>query len=365
MSPHRSALRVAALAFTLYLAVTGVLLLRFEDPAWFIHFGDRSAALELGREVFGPDVPVPYRDGHDGAYFWAQARDPLLLDANETSDALDRPAYRAQRVLYPALSAPWRALGEQGLAVGMVVTNLLVVAAGTYLTARLAVAVGARALFGLLFAVNPATLLSVALDVADALALAGLVGVLLAVHHRRHGLAVLAAVVATLAKEPMLLGVGAVALLCPGMPTRHRLSLVGTPAALAGAWALYVRWRLSWPPSQVEEFTWPFAGWADAYRRIWEPFGDWGNMAVAVLVLLAAAYVLWRWWRAASPLVVASVPFAVLVPFFTAQVLQLSPNIIRAVGPMLTLAAIDLAARRRPAARGDVATRPAALAAAP
>src|SRR6187399_4798 len=78
-----------------------------------IRFGDtwdskRAATL---RDL--PIATVPGSNGYDGQFYAQLALDPLLLSP-ETSAALDAPAYRARRILTPALASvagagdPWR-----------------------------------------------------------------------------------------------------------------------------------------------------------------------------------------------------------------------------------------------------------------
>jgi hypothetical protein len=97
------------------------------DADWFLHLGRTGPALGEARRLLGDDVEVPNRIGHDGASFWVLARDPLLVDPDAAEPLLDRPAYRARRIGYPLLAAPWRLGGEQALLWGMVVTNLAAV----------------------------------------------------------------------------------------------------------------------------------------------------------------------------------------------------------------------------------------------
>ncbi len=102
----------------------------------------------------------------------------------------DRPAYRAERVAYPLLAAPFRLGGEQALVWGLVVVNLAIVAVGAYVTARLAQRIGAPVQAGYAFALNPLVLAALVLDLADALTVATLVGLVLAVRRQRWGVAV-------------------------------------------------------------------------------------------------------------------------------------------------------------------------------
>ena len=88
---------------------------------------------------FGPSVRVIQRDlpgarlqptvGSDGQQFYALARDPVHL--REVAPDLDRPRYRAQRILLPVLAwALHPSGGGRGLVVALLVVNLAGVALG-------------------------------------------------------------------------------------------------------------------------------------------------------------------------------------------------------------------------------------------
>ena len=115
--PGRRAAALVAAVTAIYAAFLLVFLLgpAHDDPAWFIHLGSQRIPVALARQLLGRHVVVPHTDGHDGRFFWIQARDPLLLHPKLDAANLDRPAYRAQRIAYPALAAPWRVFGEYGL----------------------------------------------------------------------------------------------------------------------------------------------------------------------------------------------------------------------------------------------------------
>lgn len=341
--PRREAIHWALVALAAHLALVGILLVANEgNPQWFLHFGDRSPALGLGEEVLGDDLLVPHRDGQDGVYFWLLARDPVLTNPDDALRHLDRPAYRSQRIAYPLLAAPWRAAGEQALVWGLLVTNILAVGVGAYAAARVASHLGAPTRASLAFALNPGTVAAVVMDSADALALAALLWALFFLLRGRLWPAVAMGTLAVLTKEPMLLALGGIALLAPRLDLRNRVLVVGVPATAALAWALYARWRLGWPPSDVEEFTVPFGGYLDAYRRGWRPVGNWADAALALALLPLAITTCVLWWRRRTLLLAAAVPFALLVPFFTAQVVNLPGNSIRAIGPLVTLLALSL-----------------------
>ncbi len=151
-------------------------------------------------------------EGHDGERFWVVANDPLLLDET-TPDLLDRPAYRAQRILYPALVSPATLLHPEAALWAMLVVNLAAVAAGTVITALLARDLGIGPWAGLLYALNPTVLFSLSHDLSDALAVASIVGVLWLLRRGRWAPAVALGTAAVLAKEPTGLALVGVMLL--------------------------------------------------------------------------------------------------------------------------------------------------------
>ena len=312
-------------------------------PEWFVKFGGQGQYTPYAQQVLGEDLLVPLDDGHDGQGYWLQARDPALLDGDREARIFDRPAYRAQRMLYPTLVAPFRLAGEQGVLWGLVAVNVSAIGLGTFFAARLSVAAGATPIVGLAYTLNPLVAISLLMDFGDAIALAALVAVALGVRERRLGWAVVAAVAAVLAKEVMLLPLAALALTgVGGLAWRHRLRLVVVPGLAAAGWALYVRWRLGWPDSQVQEFSIvPLTGYVDSFRRGWSQAGNWSDAGVAVVLLALAIVVVVRWWRRRTLELTLALPFALLVPFLSAYVVNLGLNSIRALGPALTFLAID------------------------
>jgi hypothetical protein len=323
--------------------------LRFHgDPAWFLHFGYGSRERPLALRILGDNLITPYEDGHDGPRFWLLSRDPFLLRPGEASAYLDRPAYRAQRIAYPILAAPWRLGGEHTLLWGLIVTNLAVVFAGSWVAVLLARKLGAPERASLAYGLNPAVISAVLLDTADAMMITFLLFALLAGLRRRWGWFAFGATIACLAKEQALLGVGTALLLWPGVPWRVRVRSLALPLTAVGAWALYVRWRLDWPAADIQEFAPPLWGYLDAYRRGWRYFGNWADTLVAVALWPLAAVVVGAWWRRRSPMLAAALPSALIVPFLSAQVVDLAHNALRAVGPALTLLPLDLYARHRP-----------------
>lgn len=320
-------------------------------PAYFIQLGEESRALEFAREVLGDDVPTPVADGHDGESYWLLARDPTLSGGEDLAKYFDRPLYRAQRIGYPALAAPWKLGGEQALLWGLVITNLAAVGVGTYLTGSNVSRNGGPSLAGYLFAANPLVWLALLFDFSDAVALVGLVGVVWALRSKRPGVAGAFGVVAALAKESSLLGLGALALLAPKLPWRQRALLVVPAGASAVLWRLYVMAQPGFSSDpQVQEFALrPMSGYLEAWRLGWSPMGDWVYAAISISLVPIAALVVWAWWRhRGSYELCAALPYALFVPFLSGQVLDIPINSVRAIGPALTLAAAGVLIARAP-----------------
>jgi hypothetical protein len=364
VTPARSiAVRAAVIATAFYAVFTIILVIPNGGRAeWFVKFGEQGPITDYAHQVLRPDVVTPYDEGQDGTTFWLHARDPLLTDPGRYTTLIDRPTYRAQRVLYPALTAPFRLAGEQGLLWGLVLVNLAVVFVGTLLTSLLAIELRAPPRAAYVFALNTLMVVAFVQDLSDGLAVVGVLATLLAVRRKRWGCAVLAGVVAVLAKEQALLPIVAVALVARG-PRPSRAALVAGPAAAAGLWALYLRIRLGWPATSIEEFTAvPFSAFVDSYRFGWSVTGRYGEMLVALAIVVVSVVVVVRFWRRRRqhPLELAAcLPSVLLVPFYSSQVIYRDINSIRAIGPVLTLLALDLYAGRAPRRSTAGNTRPA------
>lgn len=312
------------------------------NPQFFVHFGREASVLPFARQVLGADLLTPHSDGHDGQAFWLLARDPLLLHGKEVlAPNLDRPAYRAQRIIYPLLASPWRLAGETGLLWGLLATNLGVVLVGGLVACWLTTAVGAPLRASLAFALSPGVLLASLFSLSDGLALALLLGTTLALVRQRYAIAVLCGIAGALTKESTLIALAGFALLAPRIPLRRRVLLVAIPATTATAWAIYARWRLGWPPSQIEEFALPFWGYVDAWRRGWSPVGNWSDAVLAFALLPLAVFGFVRWRARRSLLLAGALPFLALVPFLSAQVLDLAGNSLRVMTPSFTLMILD------------------------
>lgn len=323
-----------------------------DDAGWFLHLGETGPALERARELLGGDIDVPHRIGHDGASFWALARDPLLTDPAATSALLDRPAYRARRIGYPLLASPWRLGGEQALLWGLVLTNIAAVGVGGWALARLRGADRTSPPLALgLATLSPAVLVALLFDLADAVALAALFLAAVFAERRPGVVLVLASATVGLTRESYAIGLAGLAALAPGLDRRTRVLVIAPAVVAAAAWTAYVQARLGDDGGGIRELTLvPFDGWVDAWQRTWSPADDWGSALASVLLLVAGATVVALLVRRRTPLLAMAAPFALSLPFLTIHVIELPHNLVRATGPMI--AALILEATSRPAPIG-------------
>jgi hypothetical protein len=347
----RSAWRGACLVTLLYVAVVvPIVVAQGGDAVWFLKFGRLEPELnDYAREVLGePDLVVPFFEPHDGPRFWVLARDPLLLHPEETAARLDFPSYRARRILYSAVASPFRIGGEHALVWGMLIVNLLAVFVGTYLTILLAADMHAPLRAALGFAVNPCVIAGVMLDICDAMMVAALVGLVLAVRRERVGVAIAAATVAVCTKEVALGAVVAVAIGAVRWPTIRRVQLAVVPAVALFAWSLYVAIRFGWAGVENDVFrAIPFDGWLYAYRYGWSSQGKWDEMVVALFMLVIAILVIRQWVVHRSVGLWCAMGFVIILPFVAENVVFNPTNSSRALGPAFTFLVLDLYAKGR------------------
>jgi hypothetical protein len=343
----RAAWRPAIGAGVLYLIIlVAVLVVDGRGPSSFVRFGAMSSTAPLATEVLGPEV-VPPGQGHDGAYFWVQARDPLLLDGDLYRSAVFAPGARSGRPLYPVLVAPWRIAGETGLLWGMVITNLGLVVLGTYLTARLALDLGGPESAGLAFALNPVIFFGVTMDLADVALCTLLVGFVWAVHRQRWGPALALAALIALTKESGIVVVAFIAVFAKHLPLRFRIAAPAVSGATLVLWSAYSRWRLDWPTDRLDAFTpIPFKGAIDTARLAWFPEGEWVDAIAGVLMLAAGMWIVVRWIRRRNLVMTAAAGMALLLPFYTVLVFHLAYDSTRAVAASLTFLAVDVLVAR-------------------
>ena len=351
--PRSKALAWVTVAFVFYALLISPFLILY-GPAWFLHLGrEFEPALDLARDKLGDDVVVPHVIGHDGKSFWVLARDPLLTEGKALAHLLDRPTFRAQRIAYPLLASPWYLGGETMLLWGLIASNLIAVAVGTWTSIYLVRDLGAPARASLAFILSPAVVVSVLFDLSDALLLTALLSTLLFWLRREGRKACAAATVAVLAKEVAILLLIPVALFARRMPIRDRLFLVAIPGLTGVLWNLYARWQFGLSTDPSESFAAPFS----AYVRLVEEgiaANAWMSIAAGLLLVPLGILIIARWvWRR-TILMSASLGIGLLIPFLSLAILDVPLNSLRTVGPGITLLIMDFYAsgERRSGASG-------------
>jgi hypothetical protein len=300
--------------------------------------GDDGPAAALLQRDF-PTFDFHDAAGHDGQQFYALAREPMHLD--QAADSLDRPHYRAQRILLPALA--WLlhpSGGGIGLVVALVSVGLLGLFGGAVAFGALSATLGGRAEIALLFPVLPGALVSLGATVPDALALGlALAAITLDLRDRPHA-AIVAAIGAVLAKESLFLVVLGYAL---WRRDARGARLAAIPALVAGTWWAVVRVLVdAGGVDQVLEF--------QPLRGLWFALGYYlrGEDPEAALVFALAvglAMIGFRRGALRGPLGLAVALQLGFLTTLSPPVLAIWANGERATLPLLALGILVVAAR--------------------
>jgi hypothetical protein len=306
-----------ALAYLLVTAGLLVLVATKYDPqtglTGLIRFGEPWSAHRLDRLKDVPIATATGSGGYDGQFYAQIAIDPLLREP-DLATALDAPAYRARRILVPAVASTL-GLGNAGWT--LQAFALLNVACWLVLARLLYLHLG-DAPHG--FARWVACML--ALGVVDSVrqSLVDLPAVLLLVlttlsFERKQGpVSGVWSALGNLTKETNLLG--HVALLAPKVlqPANRirNLAAVLIPAIPLGVWSVYVHLRFTdgGGANGLGNFTWPAVGlWLHLKTCVLSLMGgDFDSRysfgVIGALSLLAQLIFLWRhrnlespWWR--------------------------------------------------------------------
>ena len=259
------------------------------NPVSLIQPGTRGPSTEVVAQDF-PDVEQPPADGLDGQQYYAIARNPLHLD--EVSPALDKPRYRLQRPLLP-----WAAWllhpsgGGTGLIWSLFLVGLASIVVGALATGALSTMWRGPAWLAALFPLLPGAYWSLRVTVSDAMALAlALAAIAFAARHRS-ALAVVAGVLAVLAKEPVvLLFVGWLA----ARRTKRDAFLVAVPAAVVVAWMAWLGHVLAPDAERNQDLGLPFVGLWQAFADVWSHGQELVGMACTLGGLAIATVALVR-----------------------------------------------------------------------
>jgi len=316
------------------------------DPVGVVSIGeDEPEIAAYARELLGRDVPLTGGLGHDGRFFFIQAMDPLFLNPDEHARLLDRPTYRAQRMLYPSLAGLARPfLGTEAVPWAMVALNVVAFGVGTSATAFVARRYGASAWWGLAFALNPGVRFELDIAGGGATAFAAVMVAVALIHRRSTWPAAAALTVAVLAREVMLIGVVGLAFAKGVGSLRRRTTLVLSPVAAAGLWWIYVQGRLGDLPGGpgIQELGLPFKGFIGALD-LWSGDPDL-DLLIGPFYLILALLMIVRSLRRWTVLELPAAGFAALALVLTKPVWSNYFDISRALIALPTFFALSLAA---------------------
>jgi hypothetical protein len=319
--------------------VLRLLVLEGMDSTIFLAFGEeKPVQTAYGRSLLG-EVAVRAGAGHDGKYFFIQANDPWFLDPEGNAAFLDLPFYRGQRMLYPAIASGFGTLSPAAIPWSFLVVNLIALAVGTAIAARLAWTSSSTTWLGLSVALNIGLIYELLIDGSGVLAYACCLGGVYALTRDRVWLAAALFAGAALSREVMF--VFALGIFALAWSDRRRLPwpIVFVPLSAIAIWAAYLAWRLSGVAGTGTELTFlspPFVGFVRA-------FGPWlrspdqflinGLIIVVVVAFVPLAF------RSRLPLAWGALPFVALMPFLSIDVFLETPDISRAIAPIFTACA--------------------------
>lgn len=341
---------VALISLAIGLYVTVSLLSGAEwNPSVLIKFPElRPEQLAYGEAMLGDVVPAG-GDGHDGKYYFMQAMDPFYLEPEIHARTLDRPSYRAQRMLYPTVAGLFGALPPMATAWSLWVTNMVVLAIGGWLAARLAQELGLSGWFGLAFAFNPGVIVSGLIDTAEVMAMTLLVAGLLALMRQRYGAAALLLAGSALSRETMV--IGALGAILYVWRTEGRVPRVlALPFVVPALWWVYVRLRIGYLDEGIQDLTAvgvPFKGFIDAIEFWMARPGSDADMLMGVVLLITSAMLVKGALRQPSLLAFVGAGFAILAVTMARDVWKFYFDASRALAPVITLYVMAVAASRR------------------
>jgi hypothetical protein len=273
-------------------------------PATFVAAGDQyvDAALAPVELVVGTGT------GYDGQFVYRMAVEPLPHTQSGHGITFDSPAYRAQRIVTPALAWGLVRLTPWEEALSLLLVNVLALLVAAYFAGRLVQRLGRHALWGVLPVLSFAMVIPLARDLTEPVAWAAtLAGLELWLAGRRPW-AALVFTVAVLARETSLLVPAGLGLWAVVEALRARR--VWLPAAwLLLPLAVEVCWQLHlgqvWGELPVrtgkENVGTPFLGVARTLVDVDDATAHpvWEAERLAVLALLMWSGV--RIWRTALP----------------------------------------------------------------
>jgi hypothetical protein len=326
------------------------------DPSFFVIAGP----LATDPRATLPNLYVhPAGTTYDGQFFYRLALEPWTHAQTAHGIALDEPAYRQQRILYPLLA--WAISGGQWqlTPVALIVTNLVAVGALAYAAAALAAHLGRHVFAALLVPLYPGYLVTISRDLAELTEAALMVAGVALLARRRYAWAGAALTAGMLAKETLLVVpiAGIVVWIWRRVRGQHDLGApLGVWAAPIVAYVVWsailaVRWGTTGFSQGSVNFGPPFQaleqrlGALGVGTNAWSEYlGEWERLGLLVAVPLAALAV--RPWRltVGSILIVACGLYAAAASLYTTFVWRDEYAYLRALHELELCAALALLA---------------------
>lgn len=337
MTRDRRILVLGILGVTVASFFAARLLWEFDwNPTTTIKFGEElPEQVDYAEAVLG-EVVVAQDAGHDGKFFFSQAMDPFYTEPDVHAVHLDRPTYRAQRMLYPTLASVGGLLGPLATAWGLIAVNILAMGLGTVATGLVAREMGLSPWLGLAFLFNPGMIVSLNIDSADIVAVAMLMtAVYFAIRDRPVPTAVLLSF-AALARETML--IAAVGLIVYWYRQRSKIpKILFLPFAAVAGWWVFVHWRLHDGLAQdTQAVGLPLQGFIEAARGWMTTPNSLPDAVIGCVLLFASIMIAVRALRRPTELGWAVAGFAGLALILSEPVWARYFDSTRALAPVLT-----------------------------
>ena len=348
---HATLRKVAAVGFVtvaLSGAFVGLRLARANwDASRFVYAGDKEVNVAQAPKSL---YVYPNSFGFDGIMFYGIALDPFAKHRTIDGITLDLPAFRFQRIVYPALVYVSTGGDPSAVAWGLIAWNLAGMGALGCLGALLAMSSGRDSKWGFTLGLAPAFAISLGLDTAEVLAACFLFAGLLLLRNRRFGWATAALSIAALTRETTLIVCAGGILIwfwrrARGAPDRGpSLWAFLTPAVVEGLWqiALWRRWgKLPVFTGRAIDFGFPLRGFLRAFNQ-WIPPSTYlhvFNLALifAIGVFLITVAISMKGSSAPAHEKAAWVLTALMIPFFQFAVWFHHWGFMRALSEMIAL----------------------------
>jgi hypothetical protein len=171
---------------------------------------DITSIVHLGEQFFPGQTPAPggvtvmkNTNGYDGQFFYRMAIDPWMSHPEEPP-FLDAPAYRHQRILYPALLHVLSLGNPAAIPYMMALVNIIALAGLAWVGVIMAVKIGRPNYYGLVFPAYAGFYWSVTHALPEPLAILFLLVALIAIDRERYAVGSVALCAAVLTRETTL-----------------------------------------------------------------------------------------------------------------------------------------------------------------